>query len=101
MKISCKYRSLNLLRALFLVAVGSIPLFFIAACHQKTEVAADQPVAVRLRTPNRVHEPVSVSASGAEKKRCRLAAGACSFIWSIPVAAGVGAGRLYHAVGAA
>jgi multidrug efflux pump subunit AcrA (membrane-fusion protein) len=65
MKISCKYCSLDLSRALFLVAVGSIPLFFVAACHQKTEVAADQPVPVRLRTPNRVHEPISVSASGA------------------------------------
>jgi multidrug efflux pump subunit AcrA (membrane-fusion protein) len=36
-----------------------------AGCGPKAKVAADQPVAVVLRTPNRVQQPVSVAASGA------------------------------------
>jgi RND family efflux transporter MFP subunit len=46
--------------ALFLLAL--LPL---GGCGPKAPVAADQPVAVRLRTPNRVRQPVSVAASGA------------------------------------
>ena len=37
----------------------------LAGCKPKTPVAADQPVAVRLRAPNRVQQPVTVAASGA------------------------------------
>jgi RND family efflux transporter MFP subunit len=37
----------------------------LAGCGPKPQLAADQPVPVRLRTPNRVQQPVSVEASGA------------------------------------
>ena len=37
----------------------------VAGCGPKPPVAADQPVAVRLRAPNRIQQPVSVAASGA------------------------------------
>lgn len=37
----------------------------LAGCGPKAPLAADQPVAVRLRTPNRIQQPVSVDASGA------------------------------------
>ena len=37
----------------------------LAGCGPKAQVAADQPVPVRVRTPNRVQQPVSVAASGA------------------------------------
>ena len=47
------------LSAIFLFAL--LPL---AGCGPKTPVAADQPVAVRLRAPNRVQQPVSVAVSG-------------------------------------
>jgi RND family efflux transporter MFP subunit len=36
-----------------------------AGCGPKPPVAADQPVPVRLRAPNRIQQPVSVAASGA------------------------------------
>jgi multidrug efflux pump subunit AcrA (membrane-fusion protein) len=65
MKIPSPYCSSMLQRALPWIAVSSISLCFFAGCHQKSNIAADQPVPVRLRSPNHVHEPVSVSASGA------------------------------------
>jgi multidrug efflux pump subunit AcrA (membrane-fusion protein) len=37
----------------------------LTACGPKPQLAADQPVPVRVRVPNRVQEPVSVAASGA------------------------------------
>lgn len=37
----------------------------LAGCGPKARVAADQPVAIRVRTPNHVQQPVSVAASGA------------------------------------
>jgi RND family efflux transporter MFP subunit len=37
----------------------------LAGCKPKALVAADQPVAVRLRAPNHVQQPVTVAASGA------------------------------------
>jgi RND family efflux transporter MFP subunit len=49
-----------ILSAVFLVALLSL-----AGCGPKAPVAADQPVPVLLRTPNRVQQPVSVAASGA------------------------------------
>jgi multidrug efflux pump subunit AcrA (membrane-fusion protein) len=47
------------LSAALLLAV--LPL---AACGPKSRTAADQPVPVRIRQPNRVQQPVSVAASG-------------------------------------
>ena len=58
------YRLPKSLQALVLIGATSVSLSFLAGCHQKPEVAADQPVPVRLRTPNQLREPVSVSASG-------------------------------------
>jgi multidrug efflux pump subunit AcrA (membrane-fusion protein) len=42
-----------------------LALLPMTACGPKPPVAADQPVAVRLRAPNRIQQPVSVAASGA------------------------------------
>lgn len=47
-----------------LFAATPLALAFIAGCHTKPEIAADQPVPVRLRMPNHFRQPVSVSASG-------------------------------------
>jgi RND family efflux transporter MFP subunit len=48
-----------------LLLAGNSLLFICAAgCHRKADVAADQPVPVRLRAPNRLRQPVSVAASG-------------------------------------
>jgi len=46
-------------------ALCLLALLPLAGCGPKAQVAADQPVPVRLRTPNRVQQPVSVAASGA------------------------------------
>ncbi len=54
-------------RTAFSAAVLVLSLLLVsalAACGHKTRIAADQPVLVRVRMPNRVREPVSVSASG-------------------------------------
>lgn len=64
MKLHYEHSFSNALQTLLVIGVSSVSLSFLAGCHQKTEVAADQPVPVRLRTPNHLHEPVSVSASG-------------------------------------
>jgi multidrug efflux pump subunit AcrA (membrane-fusion protein) len=60
----------NGLRFRLVVGAGvSAMCFFallpLAGCKQKTPVAADQPVPVRLRAPNHIQQPVSVAASGA------------------------------------
>ena len=52
------------LTALMMLAISAMALSALNGCHRKAEVAADEPVPVRLRTPNSFHEPVSVSASG-------------------------------------
>jgi multidrug efflux pump subunit AcrA (membrane-fusion protein) len=44
------------------VLLAMLPL---AGCGPKPQVAADQPVAVRVRAPQQIKEPVSVAASGA------------------------------------
>jgi len=49
---------------LLVVTWSTASLSFLAGCHHKAEVAADLPVPVRLRTPNHLHEPISVSAGG-------------------------------------
>ncbi len=41
-----------------------LALLPLAACGPKSKIAADEPVPVRLRIPNRVQQPVSVAASG-------------------------------------
>jgi multidrug efflux pump subunit AcrA (membrane-fusion protein) len=41
-----------------------LALLPLSACGPKTKVAADQPVPVRLRAPNRVQQPDSVAVSG-------------------------------------
>ena len=41
-----------------------LALLPLVGCGPKPQVAADQPVPVRVRTPNRVQQPVSVAASG-------------------------------------
>lgn len=56
-------------RSHLLSALVSAPLFLLllplAACGHKAQVVADQPVPIQAHAPNRVQEPVSVSASGA------------------------------------
>jgi RND family efflux transporter MFP subunit len=64
MNISQKFMFRGALKTLLLVASIPLPLTFIAGCRQKAVLAADQPVAVRLRTPNHLREDVSVAASG-------------------------------------
>lgn len=41
-----------------------LALLPLAGCGRKAQVAADQPVPVRVRAPNRVRQPVSVTVSG-------------------------------------
>jgi multidrug efflux pump subunit AcrA (membrane-fusion protein) len=48
-------------RALAVICTSALLL---AGCHRKLEVAADQPVPVRLQLPQRVQQPVSVAVSG-------------------------------------
>jgi multidrug efflux pump subunit AcrA (membrane-fusion protein) len=64
MNLIYERRFSNVLQTLLVIAVSSLPVSLLAGCHQETKVTADQPVPVRLRTPNHLHEPVSVSASG-------------------------------------
>lgn len=47
-------------------AVASIcaSVSLLSGCSRDPKIAADQPVPVQLRSPHRLHEPVSVSASG-------------------------------------
>jgi membrane fusion protein (multidrug efflux system) len=45
-------------------AMCLLVLLLLAGCGPKAPVAADQPVPVRVRTPNRVRQPVSVAVSG-------------------------------------
>lgn len=47
-----------------LTLVSSLSLSLQVGCARKAEAIQDPPVPVRLRTPNRVHQPVSVVASG-------------------------------------
>jgi RND family efflux transporter MFP subunit len=47
-----------------LLAGNSLLFICVTGCHRKTDVAADQPVPVRLRAPNGLRQPVSVAASG-------------------------------------
>ncbi len=51
-------------KTFLLVASIPLPLSLIAGCRHNAVLAADQPVAVRLRAPNHLQEPVSVAASG-------------------------------------
>ncbi|MGA2806834.1 MAG: efflux RND transporter periplasmic adaptor subunit [Terracidiphilus sp.] len=46
-------------------AVCLLGVLALVGCGPRAHVAADQPVPVRVRTPNRVEQPVSVAASGA------------------------------------
>jgi multidrug efflux pump subunit AcrA (membrane-fusion protein) len=46
------------------LAVICASAFLLAGCGQKPEVAADQPVPVRLQLPHHVQQPVSVAVSG-------------------------------------
>jgi RND family efflux transporter MFP subunit len=48
-------------RAAFAACLLALPL---AGCGPKAPVAADQPVPIRVRVPNRVQQPVSVAAGG-------------------------------------
>jgi RND family efflux transporter MFP subunit len=64
MRFTCRPSLPKPLAVLMMIAVSSMALSTLAACHRKAEIEADQPVPVRLRTPSHFHEPVSVSASG-------------------------------------
>ena len=46
------------------LAVICASVLLLAGCQRKLEVAADQPVPVRLQLPQRVQQPVSVAVSG-------------------------------------
>lgn len=48
----------------WLLLAGFCASVSLPGCHRTIEAAADQPVPVQLHTPHRLHEPVSVSASG-------------------------------------
>jgi multidrug efflux pump subunit AcrA (membrane-fusion protein) len=65
MKLSSPHQLSKLLSFLLFVAASILPLDLLTGCSHKQQLAADQPVPVRLRVPNRVHEPESISASGA------------------------------------
>jgi len=47
-----------------ITAMCLLALLLLAGCGPKAPVAADQPVPVRVRVPNRVRQPVSVAVSG-------------------------------------
>jgi membrane fusion protein (multidrug efflux system) len=64
MNFSYKFVFPGALKSLLLLASIPLPLSFLAGCRHQTVLAADQPVPVRLRTPNHLQEPVSVAASG-------------------------------------
>ena len=51
-------------RGVLLTLASALSLIAASGCHSNPEIAADQPVPVRLRLPNRIQQPVSVSASG-------------------------------------
>ena len=53
----------QLSKVAYLIALVA-PVLLLAGCHQKPEVAADQPVPVRLQLPRHVQQPVSVAVSG-------------------------------------
>lgn len=57
----CKSRTLA---TALLTLVSSLSLSLQVGCARKAEAIQDSPLPVRLRTPNRVHQPVSVCASG-------------------------------------
>ena len=59
MKFTHQIRFPAVLQALLLIASS-----ILAGCRQKAALATDQPIPVRLRTPNHLQEPVSVAASG-------------------------------------
>jgi RND family efflux transporter MFP subunit len=46
------------------LAVICASVLLLAGCQRKPEVAADQPVPVRLQIPHRVQQPVSIAVSG-------------------------------------
>jgi RND family efflux transporter MFP subunit len=46
-------------------AAAFLAVLTISGCGPKPQIAADQPVAVRVRTPQKIKQPVSVAASGA------------------------------------
>jgi multidrug efflux pump subunit AcrA (membrane-fusion protein) len=46
-------------------AAASFLALLLAGCGPKPQIAADQPVAVRVRAPNHIQQPVTVAASGA------------------------------------
>jgi membrane fusion protein (multidrug efflux system) len=48
----------------YLSAILLLALLPLAGCGPKAKLAADQPVPVRVRVPNRVRQPVSVAVSG-------------------------------------
>jgi len=48
----------------YLSALLMLALLPLSGCYRKAQVAADQPVPVRVRAPNRVRQPVSVAVSG-------------------------------------
>src|SRR6201993_4271777 len=64
MNFSHNFAFSGALKTLLVIASIPLPLSFIAGCRHKAVLAADQPVAVRLRAPNHLQEPVSVAASG-------------------------------------
>jgi len=46
------------------LAVACAPFLLLAGCHSKPEIAADQPVPVRLQLPHHIQQPVSIAVSG-------------------------------------
>jgi len=56
--------SLRLFKWISVPVVSLAALLPLTGCGPKPQLASDQPVAVRLRAPQRVHQPVTVEASG-------------------------------------
>jgi len=55
----------SVLLAAGFAGAGLLALLPLAGCGPKPQMAADQPVAVRVRAPNHIQQPVTVAASGA------------------------------------
>jgi RND family efflux transporter MFP subunit len=64
MKVFFSSRETVSIRGKWVLAILCISILLVAGCHRKVEVAADQPVPVRVQVPRHIQQPVSVEVSG-------------------------------------